>query len=213
MSNELVPKDILNNEISSEVFRDITAPRTDYFSRIQLFGGKSNPVQEGRIGANHYGAVIDGDIIDLGNSVDVYLVSVRAKALDTSSSPPVECFDKDDEVFSDIRNRSLTKDSGCMFGPEFLVYVPTLDKFLTLFMSSATAQREARKMFPMLRSAVTLKSKPVKNEKYVWTAPVVVECSTPLDVPQDDLEKRIQNFLNPPKKGEQELADGSTRER
>lgn len=213
MGNELVPKDILEGQLSADIFNDLTASDFTFFNRIQLFGGKSNCVQEGKIPANHYGIPVDGEYIDLGDEVDAVLLAFRPKALDTNCEPPVESFDPESDVFQRIQELAPVKDSGAMFGPEFLLYVPSAEMYVTFFMSSKTAKREARKMFPMLRSAITLKSKIIKNDKYVWTGPVVINCSTPLALPPvEDIESKIKQFLNPPAKTATEVADSTGRE-
>jgi hypothetical protein len=212
MPNELVPS--FDEQLPVQSFSDLMAADDDFLSRIQLYSSKSNAVSEGKITPNHYGIPTDNEVIDLGDEVDVVILSWRAKALDTSDTDNIlESFDPDSDVFKDIRDRSGTPDSGCMFGPEFLIYVPSVEKFLTFFMSSKSARREARKMEPLLRCAATLKSKIVKKGKYVWAAPVVLSCSQPLDLPSVEVIKvKINKFLNPPKK-DVSLAEEDDRER
>lgn len=209
MPNELIPADFSN--VPSTSFADLTSASDDFFYRLQLYGGKSNAVQEGKIGPNHYGIPSEDDIIDLGSEVDVAVLVWRAKALSTQDEPILESFDPETDLFKDIKNRSFQTNSGCMYGPEFLLYVPSVEKFLTFFMSSKTARREARKMEPLLRCAATLKSRIIKTAQYIWTGPVVLPCSTPLDLPEPGiLKNKIEKFLNPPVV---ELAEEDSRER
>jgi hypothetical protein len=213
MSNELIPLNELTDiAVPEGSLKDLTTA-DDFFYRIQLYGGKSNAVQEGTIEANHYGIPEDSTVIDLGAEVDCLICSWRSKALSTADDPVMESFDPASDVFKDIMARSSIKDSGCMYGPEFLLYVPSVDRFLTFFMSSKTARREARKMEPLLRCAATLKSRIIKQNKFIWTGPVVIACSTPLDLPPLNIIKaKIEKFQNPPARNE-ELAEDDGRDR
>jgi len=211
MPNELVPQDVGGGDLSN--FEEMTASDVEFLSRIQLYGGKSNAVAEGKIPANHYGIPVDDDIIDLGDKVDVAILAWRPKALHTGEEPIVESFDPTSDLFKRIKMESGVKDSGAMYGPEFLLYVPDVNKYVTFFMSSKTARREARKMEPLLRCAATLKSKTIKAGKYIWQGPVVIECSTPLTMPDlDEIKAKVEQFKNPPVK-EVELAEEDDRER
>ncbi len=214
MGNQLVPSDLLNElaPVNSN-FEDLTSASEDFFYRMQLYSSKSNLVQEGKINANHYGIPEDNDVVDLGAEVDVIILSWRAKALDTSGEAIIESFNPDSDTFKQIKDNSALKDSGCMYGPEFLLWVPSVERFLTFFMSSKTARREARKMEPLVGCAATIKSRIIKNGKFVWAGPVVIECSTPLSLPDTNIIKqKVQKFVNPPD-NTPELADDDGRDR
>jgi len=213
MSNELIP----SNEIAAPQggsLAEITASEENFFYRLQLYSSKSNLVQEGKIPANHYGIPEDDGVIDLGDTVDVVILSWRSKALSTNEDPILESFDPTSDVFKDIQERSPVKDSGCMYGPEFLLWVPPVERFLTFFMSSKTARREARQVEPLLRCAATLKSRIIKKGKFVWAGPVVIACSTPIDLPPiETIKVKINQFLNPPDRTPELASDDDSRER
>ncbi len=207
--NQLVPSDITSGALA-ETFDDIVKSG-NYLGRLQLFGSKSDAVAEGRIPAAHYGFVHDDDITDLGEEVDLVIIGWRAKALDTSGDALIIDFNSKSEIFADIKARSGSRDSGCMFGPEFLVYLPEQDVFATYYMSSKTARREAKKVVPLVGKAATLKCHLIDPpaSKYKWHAPLVFPCSAPMKAPPEDkLREEWAKFSNPPK-SDVEVADDS----
>ena len=213
MSNELVPAN-LGGEMEKFDFDSVASNSSTYLARLQLFGSKSDACAEGRINIGHWGLVSDDVITDVGKEVDVAIISWRPKALRTGGDDLIIEYDQKSDVFQQIIEDSSVKDSGCMYGPEFLVYVPSQKAFATYFMSSKTARRESKKMKPLMRKAATLKCRLIETARFKWHGPVIVPCSTPLEMPSlDDLKTQIEAFQNPPK-DDREVAeeDSSGRE-
>jgi len=192
---------------------------------------KGKYVDKQKIAPGHYGVPQDEDEIqDLGASIDVIPFAVRDKALDTTEDPPVCVYDATDEVFEDIVERSGEKDSGCMWGPSFLIYERNTGRFYEFFLGSKSARREAGKFGPFLPvseqqakafnmkaqppKAMTLRSKYIERGKYAWHIPVISQCSTPFDnLPSIELiNSEIEKFLNP-KEGNVEMAGEGGRDR
>ena len=206
MGNELVPKKVTEGALSNQSFDDVVAS-TGYLQRLQLFGGKSDACTEGKIGIGHWGLVDDGNIVDVGEEVDIVLITWRPKALEIGGDSIISEYDSTTELFMDIAKRSGIKDSGCMYGPEYLVWVPSVSKFATLYMCSKTARREAKKMHGLLGQAVTLQVHVIDNGKFKWHGPRAVPCSTPVEMADSEsLTVEVDKFNNPPK-NETELAD------
>jgi hypothetical protein len=200
MGNELVPQNLVEGELLNQDFDDITSSGIVYLQRLQLFGSKSDACAEGRIGIGHWGLVNDDVITDLGDEADIVLLAYRPKALDTGGEVIITDYDVQSETFNRIREESFVKDSGCMYGPEFLVYVPSQDAFATYFASSKTARREAKKFRPLLGQAATVKSRLIEKGKYKWHGPVILPCSTPMTMPgMEIIKSQIEKFANPPK--------------
>ncbi len=194
---QLVPTELADTELIN--FDEVTANKTTYLQRLQLFGSKSAACAEGKIGIGRWGLVVDDVIIDLGSDIDIIILAFRAKALDTGGDTVINNHDATSEIYASIRERSEIKDSGCMYGPEFLVYVPSEKTFATYFASSKTARREAKKFRPLLGCAATLKCRLIKKGKYTWHGPVVLPCSASLDVPDlEIIEVQKEKFKNPP---------------
>ncbi|MEE9548746.1 MAG: hypothetical protein V3V68_05265 [Nitrosomonadaceae bacterium] len=210
MTNELVPKDLTGGSLTNHSFNDVAASLTKgYLARLQLYGSKSDACAEGKIGIGRYGLARDDSIIDLGEELDVVIVSWRPKALQIAKDGILADYDPTSELYLKIKELSTVKDSGCMHGPEFLLWIPSQDQFATYHMSSKTARREAQKMEPLVGKAATFRCKLIDppTSRYKWHGPVVTGCSTPLEVPSvKDIQEQVKRFQNPPKQ-EVELAD------
>jgi hypothetical protein len=145
-----------------------------YLPRIQLYSSNSNPVKDGIIAAGHWGIPLTpSSILDLGEEVDAILVAQRDKALlvgdDIMSST-----DKNSAAYQKIRDLALTdKDSGAMFGPEFLTWVGPVGIFATLFLGSTSARREGPAFVQALNKAGTLYSQLVGSGRRKWEVPLI----------------------------------------
>ncbi len=180
---------------------DEVASATKFLPRLQLFSSNSAEVKEGKILQGHYGTVtMKGQpVIDLTDSVDVLLIVWRPKALDMSGETVTSCFNVEDANFRDIAAKSDDTDSGCMFGPEFLCWIPSISKFATFFCGSKTARREAVNIKGLCGKPATLKAHLIRKGKYIWHGPRVFECSVPFEMPDiDELKDRVNAFNNPP---------------
>lgn len=199
MTNELIPQDATSGALTQHSFNDVASGGGGFLGRLQLFGSKSTACAEGKIPIGHWGEVNDDAITDLGEQVDVIIASWRPKAMETGDDLVIS-HDPESDLYDSIKKRSFIKDSGCMFGPELLVWLPDQNKFLTYFASSKTARREAKKAEPLLGRAATFKCHLIKTPKYAWHGPLFVPCTTPLDVPDGELIKEeVEKFQNPPK--------------
>lgn len=182
----------------------------DFLPRLQLFGGSSDAVKEGKIGVGRYGLVRSKDQIeDLGAEVNGLICAGRAKALDVSGENAITSYDPKSDIFKAIQAGSAEENSRKMFGPEFLVYIPAVQSYATFFMSSPTSRREAPAVLARMRKAATLKAQLINGKKHKWHGPVITPCSTPFDLPSpESLQDEITKFSNP-KSSEVELAKPS----
>jgi hypothetical protein len=181
----------------------------DYLDRIQLFQGTSALAKEDKIKAGHYGVPKGEDVEVLGPSIDLLVFAAKPKALDTSGDTPVAAHDPESAEFKRIKERAETeKDSGCMYGLEFLVFERNSGKFYTYFANSASARREAGKMIPNKEIlAVTLGATFVKKRQYSWHAPTVTKCSTDFaNFPAiDKIRAEVEKFSKPDENGAEEV--------
>ena len=150
----------------------------DYLERIQLYQGTSNAAKENKVRAGHYGVPKGEDVDELGEKIDLLVFVARPKALDTSGETPIAAHDPESAEFKRIKETAETvKDSGCMFGLEFLVFERSTGKFYTYFASGASARREAGKMIPDKEPlSITMSARFIKKQ-FSWHAPVVSKCS------------------------------------
>ncbi len=171
----------------------------DYLPRLQLLTSNSNIVKEGNFPINHFSIVRDQNNQDIGTEVDVLVIAWRAKALEIGDEI-VSSYDSKDPTFLSIQDRSDEKDSGCMFGPEFLVWVPSADTFATFFMASKSMRREAANVRGFLQKAATFKPAKITTPKYTWYSATVSPCSSVFDIPAKAIIlQEYEKFINPPK--------------
>jgi hypothetical protein len=211
-----VPSSIKTSE---DDFNDL-AKGGDFLGRLQLFT-KGEAINKRLIAPGQYGIPISADKVQvLGDAVDLLVLARRVKAMDMSDrNAIITNYDRNSDVFKGIMERSEGEDSGCMYGPSFLVIERTTGKFLEFFCGSGSSRREAGNLYPFVPAEakgnegeegyepargpgyVTLKANIAKskNGKFSWHVPVVLPCSTPF-AKLPSLEKQleeIRKFLNP----------------
>lgn len=185
-----------------------TVQSGDYLPRLQLMSSNSDKCKTGDFPVNHYALIRDQTFTDLGQEVDILVIAWRPKALEIDEEL-ITSFDPESSTFKSIEERSVQPNSGCMYGPEFLVYVPDNKAFATFFMGSKSARKEAPNVHAKLQMAGTLSSKLIETKRYKWQSPIIKGCSTPFDVPdQTDLQAEVDKFLNP-KETDLEIAEGT----
>lgn len=185
-----------------------TVQSGDYLPRLQLMSSNSDKCKTGDFPINHYAMVRDQTFIDLGNDVDVLVIAWRPKALEIGEEL-VTSFDQESKTFKDIEERSATPNSGCMYGPEFLMWIPAQSAFATFFMGSKSSRKEAPNVHAKLQNSGTLSSKLVETKRYKWQTPIMKGCSTPFNMPdQEAMQAEVDKFLNP-KETDLEVAEDS----
>ena len=184
-----------------------------YASRLQLCS-KGKLVDEGKVRPGSF-AVIDGEsVIDLGKAVTVIPLACLDKALDVSGDEVIVAFGEDNPEYKRIQHQAGSQDSGCMFGPVYLVFETSTCQFLELFFNNKSGRNEAPKLATFLPisaeaakqygvearapRAATVKSKLVQKGKWSWFAPEVVDGPASLDVETppsaQDITQACENF-------------------
>jgi len=212
MANELVPfKSNFLPAVQEEVLGEVAevSQGAEFLPRIQLVT-KGKYVDTGKIAPGHWGVPQPGgeEIIDLGESIDIIPLDARAKALDVGDRDAiVAVYKTSDPEFQRIK--TAPKNTGCMWGPSFLVIERSTSKMYELFFGNASGRNEAGKLRPFLPSEAnggvpspaTLGIRYKKTPDYGWHVPVVTKCSEPFsasDCPaQDSITKEIEKFRNP----------------
>jgi hypothetical protein len=223
MSDELVKKEETGlATVDTQKLLSLLKSDGDYLPRLALQTAAGQECKAGKFPINHYALIQDDTMKDLGTEVSMRVLSVRALAMDLSvAGAPVFCYDpKEDEngcttgLFNDIESRSYVKDSKCMFGLDFLVYLPSVEKFATFYFGTKTSRRDAPAMMNHLGKSVTCSAKSIKHRIHgVYWSISVMTCSEPLDLPDEaEVLKQIKKFQNPPVAAEPELAEKSETE-
>lgn len=212
MANELVPFKV--NLPSTSLAQNIetldeVAKGTDFLPRIQLVT-KGKYVDEGKIKPGHWGVPLPGgdEIEDLGERIDIVPFCYRPKALDVNDRDAIiAVYDVEDPEFQRIK--TAPKNTGCMWGPSFLVLERSTGKLYELFFGNKSGRNEAGKLKPFLmeQAPASLGIRYKKTPEYGWHVPVITKCSEPFDaatikVTPADIEAEIEKFLNPEKGAE-----------
>lgn len=193
----------LNNTLTSDQeqhFREL-ATANNFLPRLALYGGSTSAVKSGQFPMNHWGLVEQKDeIIDLGKEVEIIPLAVRFKALSTNGEV-LSYYNPSTDTFNKVKELSKVKDSGCMAGVEFLLWLTEHGKFCTYFCYNVSSKQEAGKIRALINAAGVLSSKfvPNKNEpKKSFQAPVCNKSSTPpASVPTaEQANSEVDKFVN-----------------
>jgi len=194
MSEELIKTD--SNSELDKAFDDLVVSNS-YQTRVQLYGGNSKDVKKNLIGIGRFGIPRSKENIDdLGTEFNCIPLDFRYKALDTSGDDVVQTFDVDSKEFQEIKEKSFEKDSGCMFGVEFLLWMPEQSEFVTLYLSSKSSRPEAKPLRNLKGKAAHIKSDLAETKKYSWHVPVVSTSDVAIsNLPStEDVEKELARF-------------------
>ena len=208
--NELiVPITNLPANPHDDLFEEVIKT-SQFLPRIQLYGGNSGPVKKMLIPMAHYGLVRSSDNIeDLGSEVDFAPLAYRFKAMEIADGEVTTYHDPKHAEFIRIQSQADVKDSGCMFGVEFILWLGEKQEFVSYFMNSKSARRVAPTVKGLIGQLGTLKVELVETKKFSWHAPVVTICSTPFNLPaEDDMVKEVDKFQNPPVNTDEVATDG-----
>lgn len=214
MSSEMVPSNNGGMLIPAELLApgkyaeakdsfSLVSTSSSFLPRFMLFAAGSNAVKKEQIGQGRFGIVRSkDDIEDLTKEVPVVVLGWRPKALEIDGSEVSSIFNPKSTEFKRISEKSEIKGSGCMFGPEFLLWVPTavVPCFTTFFMCSKTARREAPNVKSLIGKAALLKSVLIETKQYSWFGPIATPYSGQISNMPDlkEIEDQTNRFKNPP---------------
>lgn len=210
LKNELTT---LDNQYSLDDFNLVA--KTSFLPRLQLCTAASEVVKNEQVSMNNFAIIPPqkADPIVLGKEVDVLLVNWRIHALDLSDRENIRSsFQPKSELFQEIKATADSKvpNNGCMYGPEYLIYVPQEKMWVTFFMGGETTRNEARNVHSFAYrkdpgeetakfhvTPITLKSRRIEGKNNTWWSPFATKCSTPFDLPStEECLSMQQEFLN-----------------
>ena len=225
MSNDMVPADIaaLINQQAPSADLDAAGKSDAFLPRIQFMSARSGLCEDGTFPVNHFNLISGQSNEDAGETVDALVMGVRSKAMDTSGDELIITYEpKPDDsgaatgIFRDIQVKSdTTKNSGCMYGLEFLIWVPSKKTFATFFMGTNSLRRDSPTLRARIGKPVTLISYKAKTKKFQWMTAKGVDCTTPFEPPtKEAVIKAFEEFNNPKTTELAPVAEGeATRER
>lgn len=211
-NNALAIPDIVGLQkakFADDGFGDLSGPGFgNFLPYLQLCGSSTELAKRGDISVGNY-ALISGsgdkkEHADLGKNVICIPVAWRPKAMNAKATPVIVSFTPTSPLFQQLRKTAENDSrSGCMFGPEFLLWIPG-HGFATFHMGSKTARNEARSIQALLPGAdgrlktANLSAQFIKTEKHSWHGPKCVISSQVAEQPAPDvLLQAVTDFLNP----------------
>lgn len=237
-NNELVPVDYTQLPAvsmgSDDGFADL-AKGADFLGRLQLFS-KGSAINRGKVTPGTWGIPDGEEVVVLGKTVDCIPYARRPKAIDLSDTEAIVTnYEMESDEFKRIAAESMQQDSGCMYGPSFLIYERSTGRFLEWFCGTKSTRSEAKKIYPFLilrdediverglegveahgPLPFTMENRLVEKKRYSWHVPVVIRCSTPF-TREPTVEKivfEMKRFLNPTDAGVEKVDEkDSGRER
>jgi len=179
-----------------------------WLPRISIMNGQSGLVTEGHMSVGRHALIFSKEHhVDLTKEFNALVLCYRFKALRFEGGAATNVYDPNHKMFDEIVKLSSVKDSGCSYGPEFLMWLPE-HGYATYFCNSATARKSARHFKVILKEfaesnklpGVTLKGDLKKNPKFKWWGSDVFPCTTPFaEMPDwDEAKKQVEKFKNPP---------------
>jgi hypothetical protein len=201
---------------TDEDFADVSKVG-DYLPRLQVMGSNSEAVKESKVTMGSLALVKDkSNPTEIGKEVDVVVISWHPKAMRIpEGGTPMSYFNRLSDEFKKVASDSNQPNSGCMFGPEFLLYIPSRKTFATFYMGSKTARKEAPNLLALMKKASADKGKPdgyamaqatirvkyIKTPKFSWHGPQVNPCTNNLEivgVDPEEFREELLKFNNPP---------------
>lgn len=229
-TNELVPfnaDQLPSTELMKpDELKELTRS-TDFLQRVQLVT-KGKYVDTQKIQPGRYGVPQPGgeEILDLGESMDILPLAVRAKALDMRDRDAIiAVYDMTLPEFENIKTLSAEANSQCMWGPSFLVVERETGNLYEFFMGNKSARQESGKLIPFLPVSkekaektgtephgpipCTLKCRYIKRPAYGWHVPVVSRCSEPFTnlPPMKEIRKEVEKFAAAKDNGIERVVD------
>jgi hypothetical protein len=186
--------------------------------QLQLFS-QARAVIDGQVKAGHYGFTDeDGEIVDLGEVIDVLPLARRPKAIKFAKYRKIVRFNAKSVSFKRIASQAIDRPSRCMVGVSFLLLERSTCRVLEFYCGSRYTRREGRKLYPFLpltdKDAVTLRipsQKPhgpmpvtlkviaKRKKKVTWYVPEVIACETPFTkIPEQKwINAEVAKFIAP----------------
>jgi hypothetical protein len=175
-----------------------------FLPRLQLLGASTNLCKKGKAPIGSYAILRGKDTIvhQFGDEVNILVLGWRPKAVRFGGKQAFY-YNPQSPEYKKIEIDSTKQNSHCMYGPEYLVYVPQVDEIVTFHFNNPTMRTAASGMLPNLGKAVTCKIELIEKPDNSWHGPVILNCSTPLTPPgdlaafQDRVKMELAKFNNP----------------
>lgn len=215
--SSVIPEDLQLQKYDAKDAEAVTKTG-DWLPRLQVFGSNTTLVKEGKATMGVFALVYTQEkFLELGKEVPFLSLTFRTKALriPTDGSAPISYYNRMSDQFKKVVSDSSAPNSGCMFGPEFMIWLPNPGCFASYFFGNPTLRRVAPALLSLMKigdgpdGKAIYKPKPaltkihfIKGQKFSWHGALIQPYSTPLPPPSEEFEltlrEEVQKFLNPP---------------
>lgn len=200
--------------VSSEEEKMFTslAKASEWLPRFQLASAATDIGKKKKVPVDNYALVYNSNkVVALGEAVEIVVLAWRPAAVDMRSDRPSSYYDRTSKEFMEIEALSKVKNSKCVAGPEFLIWIPKAQAFATFHFNSKTTHQMADEMCDFAWSegkrirkfgcARLLRSQVIEGREHTWTAPAISGVATPITVlpAQEVIDEQVTRFKNPPK--------------
>lgn len=188
------------------------AKNLGFLPSFKLFNAQAKACQQRKITAGNFGLVKSkDDIVDLGPQTDVIPITHRLKAVEKAGDQYLSYYQRSSEGFERAKAKAdADKNSGCMAGVEFLLWIPDHMTFALFYAFNTSNLAVADAIKALYLKATTFKSKFVETKKFSWFAPEVLICSTELITPEQDLLNSTVKAFRSPKEATVEVDDDAS---
>lgn len=187
MSTQLIPSHLLPDVSKEELNRQLVPART-YFPALRLFDDQSKAVkQEKAVPAGEFSIAYGlGKYLTLGPEINVIIVSERQRASINDGGRMTDYFDPESAEFKAIAEQANENNQSYLAGYEFLIYEPTSNEFVAMFLTNKTAKQATPAMRAQIGFGTRLRVKQAKNKDYSWWSFEVGPSATPIERPTDE---------------------------
>ncbi len=161
----------ISTKVEEQDFASATEGGFNFLPRLQLFQGSSNEVKRKEIGIGTWGVIKGKKVeIKLGDSFLFVPCAYRLKAMEFGAKV-LSYFDPKTDAYQLVKEKSKEKNSKCACGPEFLVWLPEQELFVTLYCTNTTFKNAAPTLRGMLNKLVSADVEYIEGSEHSWHGP------------------------------------------
>lgn len=191
----LPPSDVARNQEFDKIVASAWLPR------LELKGSNSDAVKEELVPVGYALVTSKTNMKGLGKTINIVPIEFRYKAVRICKDGAIlTSYDPKSEKFRAIMAESDIKDSGCMYGPEFLVAIQDVG-IATLHCNSKSHRLVAPQIKDRLRKGATLGVDLAENAKGKWNVITVKDFGGQFEIDIQKVTDELPKFLNPKEDG------------
>jgi len=159
----------------------LAATAASYLPYIIVTNGMSEVVKQGKVFPGKMARMKDQTGTELATPLNAIFCVSQPRAQQTTADGLSITTDSDSAEYKRIVAvvASNAKNTGAMYGADFLVWLPDHNEFVSMFFSNASTRRMIAATVGMLGKPVQITVGPASNSKGDWFIPVITPSTTP----------------------------------